>query len=99
MVECLHEREGGESKRKRKVVGRERRECVRERAFPLFYELSIPIESSSYLQALSHPYFQGLANPKYEPEMKPIPKSEFEFEKKKLTKEDVRELIYREVCH
>lgn len=28
----------------------------------------------------------------------PISKLEFEFERRKLTKDDVRELIYREVC-
>lgn len=32
-----------------------------------------------------------------EPSMKPISKFEFDFERRKLTKDDVRELIYREV--
>lgn len=32
-----------------------------------------------------------------EPSTQPISKLEFEFERKKLTKDDVRELIYREV--
>lgn len=32
-----------------------------------------------------------------EPSTQPISKLEFEFERRKLTKEDVRELIYREV--
>lgn len=32
-----------------------------------------------------------------EPSTQPIPKLEFEFERRKIMKEDVRELIYREV--
>ena len=32
-----------------------------------------------------------------EPSTQPISKLEFEFERRKLTKDDVRELIYREV--
>ena len=50
------------------------------------------------LQALSDPYFYGLANKDNEPSKQPISKLEFDFEKRKLTKDDVRELIYREVC-
>lgn len=49
------------------------------------------------LQALSDPYFHGLANVDNEPSKQPISKFEFDFEKRKLTKDDVRELIYREV--
>lgn len=51
-----------------------------------------------YFQALADPYFRGLANVDREPSTQPISKLEFEFERKKLTKDDVRELIYREVC-
>jgi len=50
-----------------------------------------------YIQALADPYFYGLANVDREPSTQPIPKLEFEFERRKITKEDVRELIYREV--
>lgn len=51
------------------------------------------------LQALAYPYFQGLANVDREPSStQPISKLEFEFERRKLAKDDVRELIYREVC-
>lgn len=50
-----------------------------------------------YVQALSDPYFNGLANVDREPSTQPISKLEFEFERRKLTKDDVRELIYREV--
>lgn len=49
------------------------------------------------LQALADPYFHGLANVDREPSTQPISKLEFEFERRKLTKDDVRELIYREV--
>lgn len=57
---------------------------------------------SSFRQALADPYFQGLANVDYEPSRQPISKLEFEFERRKLTRDDVRELMYREVnknCH
>ncbi|PKD78469.1 hypothetical protein CWS33_30125, partial [Escherichia coli] len=43
------------------------------------------------------PYFDGLADKEEEPSRKPISKLEFEFDKRKLTRDDVRELIYREI--
>ncbi|KAG9450091.1 hypothetical protein H6P81_010056 [Aristolochia fimbriata] len=48
-------------------------------------------------EALADPYFRGLSNVDREPSTVPIPKLEFEFERRKLTKDDVRELIYREI--
>ncbi|XP_061343659.1 mitogen-activated protein kinase 9 isoform X1 [Gastrolobium bilobum] len=48
-------------------------------------------------EALSDPYFHGLSNVDREPTTQPISKLEFEFERRKLTKDDVRELIYREI--
>ncbi|KAJ0962799.1 hypothetical protein J5N97_027921 [Dioscorea zingiberensis] len=48
-------------------------------------------------EALADPYFHGLANVEREPSTQPISKLEFEFERRKLTKDDVRELIYREI--
>ncbi|KAG9149979.1 hypothetical protein Leryth_010042 [Lithospermum erythrorhizon] len=48
-------------------------------------------------QALADPYFKGLAKVEREPSCHPISKLEFEFERRRLTKEDVRELIYREM--
>ncbi|WOK93356.1 mitogen-activated protein kinase 9-like [Canna indica] len=48
-------------------------------------------------EALADPYFRGLANVDREPSTQPISKLEFEFERRKLTKDDVRELIYREI--
>lgn len=60
--------------------------------------LFIDIVIFLYLQALADPYFYGLANLETEPSKQPISKLEFDFEKRRLTKNDVRELIYREVC-
>ncbi|KAK3013757.1 hypothetical protein RJ639_008783, partial [Escallonia herrerae] len=48
-------------------------------------------------EALADPYFASLANLNHEPSLQPISKFEFEFERRKLTKDDVRELIYREI--
>eukprot|EP00249_Psilotum_nudum_P023172 c28770_g2_i2 orf=565-1950(-) len=48
-------------------------------------------------EALADPYFKGLANVDREPSAQPISKMEFEFERRRLTKDDVRELIYREI--
>ncbi|KAK8959105.1 Mitogen-activated protein kinase 9 [Platanthera guangdongensis] len=56
-----------------------------------------PKDRPSAEEALSDPYFHGLANVEYEPSTQPISKLEFDFEKRKLTKDDVRELIYREI--
>ncbi|CAI9773707.1 unnamed protein product [Fraxinus pennsylvanica] len=56
-----------------------------------------PKDRPSAEEALADPYFHGLANVDREPTSQPISKLEFEFEKKKLTKDDVRELIYREI--
>ncbi|XP_039031551.1 mitogen-activated protein kinase 9-like [Hibiscus syriacus] len=47
-------------------------------------------------EALADPYFYGLANMDREPSTQPISKLEFEFERRKLAKYDVRELIYKE---
>ncbi len=50
------------------------------------------------MQALADPYFKGLAKVDREPSAQPITKMEFEFERRRINKEDVRELIYREAC-
>uniref|UniRef100_A0A0A9E657 Protein kinase domain-containing protein n=1 Tax=Arundo donax TaxID=35708 RepID=A0A0A9E657_ARUDO len=47
--------------------------------------------------ALADPYFKGLAKVEREPSCQPITKMEFEFERRKVTKEDVKELIFREI--
>ena len=48
-------------------------------------------------QALADPYFKGLARVEREPSCQPITKMEFEFERRRVTKEDIRELIFREI--
>lgn len=48
-------------------------------------------------EALSDPYFRGLAKVEREPSCQPITKMEFEFERRRVTKEDIRELIFREI--
>jgi len=68
--------------------------------------ISVSLFSGSYseidfctvVQALADPYFKGLAKVDREPSAQPITKMEFEFERRRINKDDVRELIYREVC-
>ncbi|KAF6156169.1 hypothetical protein GIB67_024139 [Kingdonia uniflora] len=48
-------------------------------------------------EALADPYFKGLARVEREPSCQPITKLEFEFERRRVTKEDIRELIFREI--
>ncbi|KAG6531161.1 hypothetical protein ZIOFF_004935 [Zingiber officinale] len=48
-------------------------------------------------EALADPYFKGLAKVEREPFCQPITKMEFEFERRRLTKDDIRELIFREI--
>ncbi|XP_060172690.1 mitogen-activated protein kinase 9-like [Lycium barbarum] len=56
-----------------------------------------PKDRPSAEEGLADPYFRGLSNADREPSRPPISKLEFEFEKRKLAKDDVRELIYREI--
>lgn len=51
----------------------------------------------SSCQALADPYFKGLAKIEREPSCQPITKMEFEFERRRVTKEDIQELIFREI--
>lgn len=48
-------------------------------------------------EALADPYFKGLAKVEREPSCQHISKLEFEFERRRVTKEDIRELIFREI--
>lgn len=48
-------------------------------------------------EALADPYFKGLAKVEREPSCQPITKMEFEFERRRVTKDDIRELIFREI--
>ncbi|CAI0431979.1 unnamed protein product [Linum tenue] len=56
-----------------------------------------PKDRPSAEEALADPYFHGLANLENEPTRVPISKLEFEFERRRLTRDDVRQLIYREI--
>lgn len=56
-----------------------------------------PKDRPSAEEALSDPYFKNLAKVEREPSAQPVTKMEFEFERRRITKEDVRELIYREI--
>lgn len=56
-----------------------------------------PKDRPSADEALADPYFKGLAKVEREPSAQPVTKMEFEFERRRVTKEDVRELIYREI--
>ncbi|XP_004491343.1 mitogen-activated protein kinase 20 isoform X3 [Cicer arietinum] len=48
-------------------------------------------------EALADPYFKGLAKIEREPSCQPITHLEFEFEKKRVTKGEIRELIFHEI--
>ncbi|XP_076933469.1 mitogen-activated protein kinase 9-like [Bidens hawaiensis] len=56
-----------------------------------------PKNRPSAEESLADPYFNGLSNVEREPATQPISKLEFEFERRKVGKDDVRELIYREI--
>ncbi|KAL3631495.1 Mitogen-activated protein kinase 19 [Castilleja foliolosa] len=56
-----------------------------------------PKDRPSAEEALADPYFKGLSKIEREPSCQPISKLEFEFERRRITKEDIRELIFREI--
>lgn len=56
-----------------------------------------PAERPTAEEALADPYFQGLAAPAREPSAAPVSKLAFDFERRKLTVDEVREYIYREI--
>jgi serine/threonine protein kinase len=56
-----------------------------------------PSQRPTATEALADPYFKGLAKVEREPAAQPISKMEFEFERRRVGMDDVRELIYREV--
>ncbi|CAN6893293.1 hypothetical protein Bca4012_074222 [Brassica carinata] len=56
-----------------------------------------PKDRPTATEALADPYFKGLAKVEREPSCQPISKMEFEFERRRLTKDDIRERIYREI--
>ncbi|XRB05962.1 mitogen-activated protein kinase [Pycnococcus provasolii] len=50
-------------------------------------------------EALKDPYFEGLSEDGREPVAEPVSKLEYEFDRRKLTADEVRELIYREILY
>ncbi|KAG9132682.1 hypothetical protein Leryth_025850 [Lithospermum erythrorhizon] len=48
-------------------------------------------------EALADSYFKNLSRVEREPSAQPVSKMEFEFERRRITKDDIRELIYREI--
>ncbi|KAL7210294.1 hypothetical protein ACSBR1_031790 [Camellia fascicularis] len=56
-----------------------------------------PKDRPSAEEALADPYFKNLARVERESSAQPVTKMEFDFERRRVTKEDVREQIYREI--
>ncbi|XP_058210889.1 mitogen-activated protein kinase 15-like isoform X1 [Rhododendron vialii] len=56
-----------------------------------------PKDRPSAEEALADPYFKNLARVDRASSAQPVTKMEFEFERRRVSKEDVRELIYREI--
>lgn len=55
-----------------------------------------PADRPTTQEALAHPFFDGMRTKSHEEPAEPISKMEFDFERRKLSKDDVRELIYIE---
>jgi serine/threonine protein kinase len=58
-----------------------------------------PDDRPTAAQALADPYFEGLADVTREPARRPLPKDQFEWDSRKLSREEVRELLYKEILH
>lgn len=56
-----------------------------------------PQQRPTAMEALCDPYFHGLANVQREPSAHPVSKHAFDFENRKLTVEEVRDLIFKEI--
>jgi hypothetical protein len=61
------------------------------------FDICVEVGICCFYQALADPYFKGLSKIEREPSCQPITKMEFEFERRRVTKEDIRELIFREI--
>ncbi|KAE8734714.1 Mitogen-activated protein kinase 10 [Hibiscus syriacus] len=48
-------------------------------------------------EALADPYFKGLTKVEREPSCQPITKMELEFKRRRVTKDDIQEVIFREI--
>uniref|UniRef100_A0A6U0CUJ7 mitogen-activated protein kinase n=2 Tax=Ostreococcus mediterraneus TaxID=1486918 RepID=A0A6U0CUJ7_9CHLO len=58
-----------------------------------------PDDRPTAAQALADPYFDGMADVTREPSRRPLSKEMFEWDSRKLTREEVRELLYEEILH
>lgn len=58
-----------------------------------------PDDRPTAAQALADPYFDGLADVSREPSRRPLPKDVFAWDNRKLSREEVRELLYEEILH
>ena len=56
-----------------------------------------PEERPTAEEALADPYFAGLSDPSREPAAEIVSRTEYAFESRKLTQEEVRGLLYREI--
>ncbi|CAK8534894.1 unnamed protein product [Lathyrus sativus] len=56
-----------------------------------------PKDRPTAQEALADPFFKGLARIERELSSQPISKMEFEFERRRVSKDDIKELIYREI--
>ncbi|XP_074370553.1 mitogen-activated protein kinase 10-like isoform X2 [Apium graveolens] len=56
-----------------------------------------PKDRPTAAEALADPYFKGLTKADREPSCQQISKMEFEFERRRVTKDDIRDLIFREI--
>ncbi|KEH38512.1 MAP kinase-like protein [Medicago truncatula] len=56
-----------------------------------------PKDRPTAQEALADPFFKGLAKIEREPSSQSISRMEFEFERRRVSKDDIKELIYREI--
>jgi len=56
-----------------------------------------PDDRPTASEALADPYFDGLADVTREPARRPLPKEVFEWDNRRLSREEVRELLYKEI--
>lgn len=61
------------------------------------WQVEIHVHIQKVPESWIDPYFKRLAKADREPSCQPISKMEFEFERRRVTKEDIRELIFREI--
>jgi mitogen-activated protein kinase 1/3 len=84
---------------KPKAILRDKFPKASDRALKLLSRLLSfdPDDRPNATEALEDPYFEGLADPSREPTARPVRVEDFEFEKRKIGKEEVRRLLYEEI--